>query len=82
MLQRVEIKENIIDKKEYDYLFSVEEVNKLVMQGLPFREAYKKVGKAILENDFNPERKVEHSHAGSIGNLCLDEIKSKFERNY
>lgn len=82
MLQHIEIKEKIIDKKEYDYLFSVEEVNKLVMQGFPFREAYKIVGKAILEGNFNPERKVDHSHSGSIGNLCLEEIREKFEGEY
>ncbi len=82
MLQQVEIKENIMDKKEYDNLFSVEEVNKLVMQGLPFREAYKKVGKAILDGDFNPEKNVAHTHAGSIGNLCLDKIKDKFDENF
>lgn len=82
MLQHIEIKENIMDKKDYDYLFSVEEVNKLVMAGLPFREAYKEVGKTILDGDFHPERSVEHTHQGSIGNLCLDEIRRKFENEY
>ena len=59
----------------YDYLFSVEEVNKLVLQGMPFRDAYKTVGEQINAGNFNPEKQVNHTHEGSIGNLCLDKIQ-------
>ncbi len=81
MLQYVIINENILDNDIYDYLYSVEEVNKLVLNGTPFRDAYKKLGKEILEGNFTPEKEVNHTHEGSIGNLCLDEIKAKFEAN-
>lgn len=79
MFNKLEIKKDILNKKEYDYLFSVEEVNKLVMKGIPFREAYKIVGKDIMAGDFKPQKMINHTHQGSIGNLCLQEIKSKFE---
>lgn len=79
-LRNINVNKNILDDPKYDYLFSVEEVNRLVMQGMPFREAYKKVGEMIEEGNFNPVREVAHSHEGSIGNLCLDKIKS-FKNN-
>ena len=82
MLQHVEVKENILDNKIYDHLYSVEEVNKLVMSGTSFREAYRELGKQIMSGDFSPEKKVEHTHEGSIGNLCLDEIQKKFDSYY
>ena len=82
MLQHIQITENILDNPVYDYLYSVEEVNKLVMNGMAFRDAYKKLGKDILDGNFKPEKKVHHTHEGSIGNLCLDEIRNKFERNF
>jgi len=62
------------------YLFSVEEVNKLVQKGTPFRDAYKIVGKSIVDGNFNPDKKVNHTHEGSINNLCLKEIKEKMEK--
>jgi argininosuccinate lyase len=68
------VKENILDDSKYDFLFSVEEVNKLVLQGIPFREAYKMIGEQIESGKFQPEKKVKHTHEGSIGNLCLDKI--------
>ncbi len=82
MLGRVEVRQSILDNKIYDYLYSVEEVNKLVMGGMAFRDAYRKVGKDISGGSFTPDRNVRHSHAGSIGNLCLDEIRKKFDKNY
>jgi len=82
MLQHVIVKENIIDDAIYDYMYSVEEVNKLVMSGMTFRDAYKKLGTEIFAGDFQPDKKVSHSHEGSIGNLCLKEIKNKFDANY
>ncbi|MFK7969211.1 MAG: argininosuccinate lyase [Bacteroidia bacterium] len=82
MLQHVIIKEHILDNDIYDYLYSVENVNKLVLEGATFRDAYQKLGKEILDGNFVPHKTVEHTHEGSIGNLCLDEIRAKFERYY
>ncbi|MFW5831790.1 MAG: argininosuccinate lyase, partial [Prolixibacteraceae bacterium] len=76
-VQKLSVNPNILDDKKYDYIFSVEEVNKLVLNGVPFREAYKKVGEQIEKGEYNPEKKVAHSHHGSIGNLCLDKISVK-----
>jgi len=82
MLQHIIIKENILDNPIYDYLYSVEEVNKLVLSGISFREAYQKIGKEIMAGNFTPNKEVKHSHQGSIGNLCLAEIKQKFKSNF
>lgn len=76
-MENIRVNHNIIDDKKYDYLFSVEEVNKLVLAGMPFRDAYKEVGRQIAEGEFNPSKSVEHTHAGSIGNLCSDEIRER-----
>jgi argininosuccinate lyase len=76
-LKNIQVKTNIVEDKKYDYLFSVEEVNKLVQNGVPFRDAYKIVGKKIKEGNFKPNKNVNHTHKGSIGNLCLDEIVAK-----
>jgi argininosuccinate lyase len=80
MMQHIIIKEQILDSDLYDYLYSVEEVNKLVMQGMPFREAYKKLGQEIMEGTYTPDKIVNHTHEGSIGNLCLEEIKEKLKK--
>ena len=74
MLNNVEIKKDILYNEKYKYLFSVEEVNKLVLEGLPFRDAYKKIGLDIEENKFNFSTGLHHSHEGSIGNLMNDKI--------
>jgi argininosuccinate lyase len=74
MLSNIDIKENILADDKYKYLFSVEEVNKLVLSGVPFRDAYKKVGLDIEQGKYNPERSVNHTHEGSIGNLSNDHI--------
>jgi len=81
-IDKVSVNENILDDPKYNYLFSVEEVNRLVLSGTPFRDAYKIVGKQIEDGDFSPEIKVQHTHEGSIGNLCNDKIAEKFTRNY
>jgi argininosuccinate lyase len=73
-LQNMKVNENILDDPKYNYLFSVEAVNKLVLQGVPFREAYKQVGAEIESGNFQPEKTVNHSHEGSVGNLCIDKI--------
>lgn len=79
MLERIQVKDNIVAAPIYDYLFSVEEVNREVLNGVPFREAYQKVAKSIGEGKFDPDRKVKHTHEGSIGNLCTEEIHAKLK---
>lgn len=79
MLPQMEINADVIDQKKYDYLFTVEEVNRLVLSGVPFRDAYKKVGLDVEQGKFEPNREIEHSHAGSIGNLMLDLIQLEFQ---
>jgi argininosuccinate lyase len=74
MLSNISVKENILNDEKYKYLFSVEEVNKLVLAGMPFRDAYKKVGLDIEKGNYNPSLNVHHTHEGSIGNLCLEDI--------
>lgn len=78
MLEHVTIKENILDDPKYDYLFSVEVVNNAVLQGLPFREAYRQIGLDIENGTFQPSKEVHHTHEGSIGNLCNDQIVRMF----
>ncbi|RAJ83317.1 argininosuccinate lyase [Chitinophaga dinghuensis] len=80
MLENIRIKENILDDEKYQYLFSVEVVNNLVLQGMPFREAYKKVGMDIEHGTFSPEKEVKHTHAGSIGNLCTAQIAAQMDQ--
>lgn len=77
MLQHIIVNEGILDNPIYDYLYSVEEVNKLVMDGMSFRDAYQKLGKEIMRGNFSPSKEVNHTHEGSIGNLCLEEIREK-----
>jgi argininosuccinate lyase len=76
MLSNISIKENILEDEKYSHLFSVEEVNKLVLQGGPFRDAYKQVGIAIEEGKFTNTTDLNHIHEGSIGNLCNDRIET------
>ena len=80
MLAHVRVNENILDDKRYDYLFTVEDVNRMVLEGTPFREAYKSVGMAVQRGEYRPTREVHHTHEGSIGNLCTAEIRRKMER--
>jgi argininosuccinate lyase len=77
-LQNITVKTDLIGDKKYELIFSVEKVNELVNEGIPFREAYQKVAKEIADGNFIAPQKLNHSHEGSIGNLCLDEIKTKF----
>ena len=80
MLQHIRVRENILDDARYDYLFTVEDVNRLVLQGVPFREAYRRVGEQVQAGTYRPTREVHHTHEGSIGNLCNDRIRAKMER--
>jgi len=80
VMAKVSVNKDILEKEMYAPIYSVEEVNKLVMQGKSFRDAYKEVGLQFLEGDFKPSTEVKHTHEGSVGNLCLEEIKAKMER--
>ncbi len=80
MLLNIEIKKDILADEKYKYLFSVEEVNKLVNAGVPFRDAYKKVGLDIEAGNFTYNSSVNHTHEGSIGNLCTEEIKKQMQK--
>jgi len=82
MLSNISVKEQILTDKKYKYIFSVEEVNKLVLQGIPFRDAYKQVGRAIENNAFNYNIDIHHTHEGTIGNLCNAEINSMMEETF
>jgi argininosuccinate lyase len=79
MLKNIRVNDHILQDKKYDYLFTVEEVNKKVLAGEPFREAYKKVGQSVTEGTFVPHKAVAHTHKGSIGNLCNAEIRAKLD---
>lgn len=80
MLSNIEVKKDILKDDKYKFLFSVEEVNKLVLGGVPFRDAYKAVGRQIAEGTYKPDAKIAHTHEGSIGNLCLPQIQAAMEK--
>jgi len=80
MLQNITVKTDILNDPKYAYLFSVEEVNRLTLSGTPFRDAYKQVGLAIEKGEFNPDKKVSHTHEGSIGNLGNKHIEEAFNK--
>lgn len=80
MLKSIKVRENILQDKFYKHVFSVEVVNDLVLSGVPFRDAYKRVGLEIEADQFSPDQnQLKHTHEGSIGNLCLDKIKEKMD---
>jgi argininosuccinate lyase len=79
MLREIQVRRDIVQAPMYDYLFSVEAVNELVLSGVPFRDAYRQVGHAIEEGSFAPVRRVQHTHLGSIGALATAEIRASFE---
>ena len=80
MLSGIEIKKDILSDEKYKYLFSVEEVNKLVNAGMPFRDAYRKIGRDIESGKFSYDTRISHSHEGSIGHLCNNEIRGMMEK--
>ena len=80
MLSNIQVKENILADEKYKYLYSVEEVNKLVNSGVPFRDAYKKIGLDIEAENFTYTININHTHEGSIGNLCTEEIKKQMQK--
>jgi argininosuccinate lyase len=80
MLEHISVNEDILSDPRYEYLFTVEEVNNRVLRGISFREAYQQVGREVQAGSFHAPKKVHHTHAGSIGNLCTEEIKKKMEK--
>lgn len=79
MLENIRVSEGLLDDERYKYVFSVEEVNRLVLSGMPFRDAYKKVGREIQDGVFTPKKNVVHTHIGSLGNLRNDMIAAKMD---
>lgn len=80
MLRHIKVNEDILSDPKYDYLFTVEDVNRLALSGMPFRDAYKTVGMQVQRGEYTPTRSVHHTHEGSIGNLCNDRIAAKMQR--
>ncbi|MCF8275722.1 MAG: argininosuccinate lyase [Flavobacteriales bacterium] len=80
MLQHIQVNPDLLDNAIYDHMYSVEEVNALVLGGMSFRDAYRQLGIDIMEGRYTPKKQVHHTHEGSIGNLCLGEIRSKMEK--
>ena len=78
-VSNMRINEKIMDDQRYENVYSVEEVNQMVLRGVPFRDAYRQVGEMIKNGHFQPDKSIHHTHEGSIGNLCLDRIKEKME---
>lgn len=82
IVARMRVNEHILDDARYDLMFSVEEVNRLASEGMPFRDAYKKVGLDIEAHQFTPNKEIHHTHEGSIGNLCNDRIAALMQTTY
>lgn len=80
MLGHIRVNTHILEDPRYDYMFTVEEVNRLVLSGMPFRDAYRKVGLEVQNGEFRPVKEVNHTHAGSIGRLCTAEIALKMQK--
>ena len=80
IINKIEVRQDILDNAMYDPMFSVEEVNRLAAEGMPFRDAYKKVGLEIEAGTFRPDKDIHHTHEGSIGNLCNDRIEALMQQ--
>ena len=80
IMNEIKVNEHILDDDKYLLIFSVEEVNRLAREGMPFRDAYKKVGLDIEAGNFSHSKQVHHTHEGSIGNLCNDEISALMQK--
>ncbi len=80
MLDHIIVRSDVINDSRYDYMFTVEDVNRLTLSGVPFRDAYKQIGMQVQRGEYTPTRRVEHTHAGSIGNLCTDRIATKMQK--
>ncbi|MCK5371139.1 MAG: argininosuccinate lyase [Cyclobacteriaceae bacterium] len=79
MLEKIKVREDLLNEEKYKYLFSVELVNQLVLGGIPFRDAYVEVGRRIEKGEFEIPSKLDHTHEGSLGNLCNDKIEQRFQ---
>jgi len=77
-IQQIEVKQIDLDDHKYKYLFTVDNINNLVADGMSFREAYKQIGEQVQDGSYKPDTSKKHAHVGSIHNLCLDEIRAKF----
>lgn len=82
IIERMKVNTHIADDERYDNMYSVEEVNRLVLEGVPFRDAYRKVGIDIEEGMLHPHKQLRHTHQGSAGNLCNDRIKNLMEQTW
>lgn len=80
MLPHMIVRDDILSDEKYNYLFTVEDVNRLTLSGMPFREAYRTVGMSVQSGEYMPTKSVDHTHAGSIGNLCTEQIRKKMEK--
>lgn len=80
MLSGIKVNKDILKDEKYLYIYSVEKINKLVTNGISFRDAYKEVAKSIADGTFTPEKELHHTHAGSLGNLCNDQIERKIKK--
>ncbi len=80
MLGHIRVKDNILDDPRYNYIFTVEDVNRLVVEGVPFRDAYRRVGMEVQDGSYKPTREICHTHMGSIGNLANAQIASKMKK--
>ena len=78
-IDNMTVNKNLLDDDRYKQVFSVEDVNKLVVQGVPFRDAYKAIGGQINAGSYNPSREINHTHEGSLGNLCLEQISDRMK---
>ena len=79
-ISNIKVKDGILDDDRYKFVFSVEDVNRLVQEGVPFRDAYRRVGKTIEAGNYEPSKDLNHTHEGSLGNLCLPEIENKMKK--
>ncbi|MBQ9214023.1 MAG: argininosuccinate lyase, partial [Bacteroidales bacterium] len=82
ILPKIEPQKDILDNQMYQPIFTVEALNELVVKGVPFRDAYKEVGHAVFEGRFHWDKPLNHTHIGSIGNLCNDKITALFNKIY
>lgn len=80
MLGHIKVNADAVNDSRYDYMFTVEDVNRLTLSGMPFREAYKTIGLQVQHGEYKPTREVHHTHHGSIGNLCTAQIKQKMQQ--
>ena len=81
-IKDIKVKDTILADPKYNYLFTVDTLNEMVVAGMPFRDAYKSVGEQLENGTFQSPKETKHTHEGSINNLCLDQIKQKMKDSY